>query len=160
MEKENVDYLKDRHLLIAVDDSENAKRAILYVADVLRGSHGFRATILNVIPEPPEEPLAPGNTSTLSVKLWPLSSCRLSMIIPSIGSIPPQPDIVSPVTRASPSVQPPTTFLPCSITFFISAFPSTSRLLPPAKASRLPKPRAAGRSAEASGQACIPLPLE
>lgn len=46
---------KDRHILIAVDGSENAKRAVLYTADFLGGVPGFRATILNVIPEPPED---------------------------------------------------------------------------------------------------------
>lgn len=46
---------KDRHILIAADESENAKRAILYVADFLGGSPGFRATILTVIPEPPAD---------------------------------------------------------------------------------------------------------
>lgn len=45
----------ERRLLLAVDDSENAKRAVLYVADFLGGVPGFRATILNVIPEPPED---------------------------------------------------------------------------------------------------------
>lgn len=44
---------KDRHLLISVDNSENAKRAISYVADFLGGVSGFCVTILNVIPEPP-----------------------------------------------------------------------------------------------------------
>ncbi len=44
---------KDRHLLISVDNSENAERAVSYVADFLGGVSGFRATILNVIPEPP-----------------------------------------------------------------------------------------------------------
>ncbi len=45
----------DRHILVAADDSENAKRAVLYVADFLGGVAGFRVTILNVIPEPPED---------------------------------------------------------------------------------------------------------
>lgn len=46
---------KDRHILIAVDESENAKRAVLYVADFLGGFPGFRVTLLNIIPEPPED---------------------------------------------------------------------------------------------------------
>ncbi len=46
---------QDRHILIAVDDSENARHAILYVADFLAGSPGFRVTLLNVITEPIEE---------------------------------------------------------------------------------------------------------
>lgn len=47
--------LKDRHILIAIDESENAKRAVLYVADFLGGFPGFRVTLLNIIPEPPED---------------------------------------------------------------------------------------------------------
>ena len=47
--------LKDRHILIAIDESENAKRAVLYVADVIGGFPGFRVTLLNIIPEPPED---------------------------------------------------------------------------------------------------------
>lgn len=45
----------DRHVLIAVDDSKNAERAVLYAADFLGGVPGFRATVLTVIPEPPED---------------------------------------------------------------------------------------------------------
>lgn len=47
--------LKDRHILVAVDETENGKRAVLYVADILGGVPGFRATILHVVPEPPED---------------------------------------------------------------------------------------------------------
>ncbi|MCL4537824.1 MAG: universal stress protein [Nitrospirae bacterium] len=47
--------LKDRHILIAIDESENAKRAVLYVADVIGGFPGFRVTLLTIIPEPPED---------------------------------------------------------------------------------------------------------
>lgn len=46
---------EDKHILIAVDESENAKRAVLYVADFLGGFPGFRVTLLHVIPEPPED---------------------------------------------------------------------------------------------------------
>ncbi len=46
---------KDRHLLISVDNSENAERAVSYVADFLGGVPGFRVTILNVVPEPPTD---------------------------------------------------------------------------------------------------------
>jgi nucleotide-binding universal stress UspA family protein len=46
---------RDRHVLIAVDDSKNAERAVLYAADFLGGVPGFRATVLTVIPEPPED---------------------------------------------------------------------------------------------------------
>jgi nucleotide-binding universal stress UspA family protein len=51
----NSDVMKDRHILIALDESENAKRALLYAADFLGGSPGFRATILNIIPVPSED---------------------------------------------------------------------------------------------------------
>lgn len=54
MRSEDVDTPnKDRHLLIAVDASENAKRAVLYVADFLGGVPGFHVTMLTIIPEPP-----------------------------------------------------------------------------------------------------------
>ena len=46
---------KDRHLLIAVDESEPAKRAVLYVADFLGGFPGFRITLLSVIPKPEQD---------------------------------------------------------------------------------------------------------
>ncbi|HYA14138.1 MAG TPA: universal stress protein [Syntrophales bacterium] len=48
-------FNKDRRILIAVDNSENAERAILYVADSLGGVSGFYVTILTVIPEPPAD---------------------------------------------------------------------------------------------------------
>jgi nucleotide-binding universal stress UspA family protein len=45
----------DRNILIAVDDSENSKMALLYVADFLGGIPGFRAFILNVISIPEDD---------------------------------------------------------------------------------------------------------
>jgi nucleotide-binding universal stress UspA family protein len=45
----------DRHILLAVDESENARRAVLYVADFLGGLPGFRVTILHIIPELSED---------------------------------------------------------------------------------------------------------
>ncbi|MCL5022088.1 MAG: universal stress protein [Nitrospirae bacterium] len=48
-------FNKDRHILVAVDNSKNAERVILYVADVLGGVSGFYVTILTVIPEPPAD---------------------------------------------------------------------------------------------------------
>ncbi len=45
-------HAKDRHILIAVDDSENAKRAVLYVAGFLGGVPGFCVTLLTVISVP------------------------------------------------------------------------------------------------------------
>ena len=44
--------IKERHVLVAVDKSENAKRAVLYVADFLGGVPGFRVTLLSIVPEP------------------------------------------------------------------------------------------------------------
>ncbi len=56
MNTDNTDtHNKDRHILIAADNSENAKRAVLYVGDLLGGFPGFRVTILTVIPEPPAD---------------------------------------------------------------------------------------------------------
>lgn len=44
--------IKDRHILIAVDESQSSQRAVLYVADFLGETPGFRATIFNLIPIP------------------------------------------------------------------------------------------------------------
>jgi nucleotide-binding universal stress UspA family protein len=43
---------KDKHFLIAVDESESSKRAVLYVADIIGGFPGFAVTLLSIIPEP------------------------------------------------------------------------------------------------------------
>ena len=51
MMTENEISIKDRHLLVAVDQTENSKRAVLYVADFLGGFPGFRVTLLSIIPE-------------------------------------------------------------------------------------------------------------
>lgn len=48
-------HIQDRHVLVAVDKSENAKRAVLYVADFLGGVPGFRVTLLSIVPEPSED---------------------------------------------------------------------------------------------------------
>jgi nucleotide-binding universal stress UspA family protein len=47
--------IKDRHVLVALDRSENAKRGVLYVADFLGGVPGFRVTLLSIVPEPSED---------------------------------------------------------------------------------------------------------
>lgn len=47
--------LADRHLLLAVDSTDASARAVLYVADFLGGLDGFRATVLEVIVEQPED---------------------------------------------------------------------------------------------------------
>jgi len=51
MMTENEISIKDRHLLVAVDHTDNSKRAVLYVADFLGGFPGFRVTLLSIIPE-------------------------------------------------------------------------------------------------------------
>ena len=47
--------INDRHVLIAIDASEMAEKAVLYVGDFLGGVPGFRVTLLNIIPEPSED---------------------------------------------------------------------------------------------------------
>ena len=47
--------MKDKHLLIAVDDSDSSRRAVLYVADFLGGFPGFAVTVLRIVPEPEED---------------------------------------------------------------------------------------------------------
>ncbi len=44
--------IRDRHLLVALDRSDDAKRVSLYVADFLGGVPGFLVTLLTIIPEP------------------------------------------------------------------------------------------------------------
>lgn len=51
----NEGQLKDKHLLIAVDETESSRRAVLYVADFLGGFPGFTLTLLSIIPEPEED---------------------------------------------------------------------------------------------------------
>ena len=45
----------NRNILIAADESENAGRAVLYVANLLGGMKGFRVTVVHVIREPEED---------------------------------------------------------------------------------------------------------
>jgi nucleotide-binding universal stress UspA family protein len=45
----------NKNILIAVDDSENARRAVSYVGQLLGGVPGFKVTILHVIPEAEED---------------------------------------------------------------------------------------------------------
>ena len=51
--EEKFSYIKN--ILIAVDESENASRAVSYVAQLLGGIEGFKVTILHVIPVPEED---------------------------------------------------------------------------------------------------------
>jgi nucleotide-binding universal stress UspA family protein len=55
MSIENKSGPKDKHFLIAVDESESSKRAVLYVADIIGGFPGFRVTLLSIIPQPEED---------------------------------------------------------------------------------------------------------
>jgi nucleotide-binding universal stress UspA family protein len=45
----------NKNILIAVDASENARRAVAYVGWMLGGMQGFHVTLLHVIPEPEED---------------------------------------------------------------------------------------------------------
>ncbi len=45
----------NRNILIAVDESENARRAVSYVGQLLGGLAGFKITILHVVSEPEED---------------------------------------------------------------------------------------------------------
>jgi len=45
----------NRNILISVDESENAARAVDYVAQLLGGLGDFQITLLHVIPEPEED---------------------------------------------------------------------------------------------------------
>jgi nucleotide-binding universal stress UspA family protein len=53
--QDNHDLVKDRHVLVSLDESEKANKAVLYVGDFLGGVPGFRVTLLNIIPEPSED---------------------------------------------------------------------------------------------------------
>jgi nucleotide-binding universal stress UspA family protein len=55
MNANNTGQPKDRHFLIAVDESESSKRAVLYVADIVGGFPGFAVTLLTIIPEPEKD---------------------------------------------------------------------------------------------------------
>jgi nucleotide-binding universal stress UspA family protein len=55
MKERDRSQIGEKHFLIAVDKTESSKRAVLYVADMVGGFPGFRATILSVIPEPEED---------------------------------------------------------------------------------------------------------
>ncbi|MBI5664091.1 MAG: universal stress protein [Nitrospirae bacterium] len=46
---------RDKHLLIAVDDTQDSKRAISYVGEFLGGFPGFKITLLSIIQEPEED---------------------------------------------------------------------------------------------------------
>jgi nucleotide-binding universal stress UspA family protein len=45
----------ERHLLVAVDESENSKRAVMYLADFFSDYKNVFVTLLSIIPEPSED---------------------------------------------------------------------------------------------------------
>ena len=45
----------NKNILIAVDESDNAARAVSYVAQFLGGLEGFKVTVLHVVTEPEED---------------------------------------------------------------------------------------------------------
>ncbi|HUI46921.1 MAG TPA: universal stress protein [Nitrospirota bacterium] len=51
MKPEVDNVVKDKHLLIAVDETDSSRRAVLYVADFLGGFPGFTVTLLSIIPD-------------------------------------------------------------------------------------------------------------
>jgi nucleotide-binding universal stress UspA family protein len=55
MENQAESPVKDKHLLIAVDESDSSRRAVLYVADFLGGFPGFTVSLLSIIPEPEQD---------------------------------------------------------------------------------------------------------
>jgi nucleotide-binding universal stress UspA family protein len=52
---ERVNVSRDRHILLALDETKNSMRALLYVADFLGGQSGIRVTLLRIIPDPSED---------------------------------------------------------------------------------------------------------
>jgi nucleotide-binding universal stress UspA family protein len=51
----NIEKNFNKSILIAVDESENARRAVSYVAQILAGIKGFKILILHVIRQPEED---------------------------------------------------------------------------------------------------------
>lgn len=45
----------ERHLLVAVDESDNSRRAVMYVADFFSGYQGIFVTLLSILREPSED---------------------------------------------------------------------------------------------------------
>jgi nucleotide-binding universal stress UspA family protein len=52
---------RNRNILIAIDSSENAARAVAYVSDLIGGIPGFKITLLTLIAEPSEDYFAAGD---------------------------------------------------------------------------------------------------
>lgn len=45
----------ERHLLAAVDESDNSRRAVMYLADFFSGNRDVFITLLSIIPQPSED---------------------------------------------------------------------------------------------------------
>jgi nucleotide-binding universal stress UspA family protein len=54
-EREKESHRFNKNILIAVDESENSRRAVSYVGQMLGGIEGFTVTLLHVINEPEED---------------------------------------------------------------------------------------------------------
>ncbi len=54
-ERDPMNYPDNTHILIAVDGSENARRAVSYVAEFLRGLPRVSVTLLTIVSVPPED---------------------------------------------------------------------------------------------------------
>jgi nucleotide-binding universal stress UspA family protein len=54
-ERDSMNYPESTHILIAVDGSDNARRAVTYVGDFLQGLPWVHVTLLTIVSEPPED---------------------------------------------------------------------------------------------------------
>jgi nucleotide-binding universal stress UspA family protein len=45
----------NRNIMIAADESDNCRRAVIYVGNILGGIKGFKVTVVHVIREPEED---------------------------------------------------------------------------------------------------------
>ncbi len=60
----------NKNILIAVDDSDNARRAVSYVAQLLGGIIGFNVTVLHVVPEAEEDYFASDSEREIWLKRY------------------------------------------------------------------------------------------
>ena len=74
----------NRSILIAVDDSDNARRAVSYVAQLLGGVRGFKVTLLHVIPQPEEDFFT---TSAEKEKWFRVCKARVDALLESYRQI-------------------------------------------------------------------------
>ncbi len=68
MSIETTNKTRDKHVLIAVDQTEDSKRSVLYVADFLGGFPGFAVTLLTIIPDPEKDFFVNGAAPT--ARIW------------------------------------------------------------------------------------------